>query len=60
MLPKSRSSVRIEGAIHVSVTLAAATVGGAFMDEVVNEVLVVAIQSSREVACLARSGKGWE
>ena len=60
MLPKSRSSVRVEGTSHVSVTLAAAAVGGAFTDEVVNEVLVVAIQSSREVACLARSGKGWE
>ena len=53
-LPESGSSGRVGSTSHVKVTLPTAAVGSASV--VVNEVLVVAVQFSRESAGLARSG----
>ena len=57
-MPESGSSGRVGSTSHVNVTLAAAAV--ASQSVVVNEVLVVAVQGSRELrAGLARSGRDW-
>ena len=57
-LPESGSSGRVGSTSHVNVTLATAAVDSASI--VVNEVLVVAVQGSRElVAGLPRSGRDW-
>ena len=55
-LPESGSSGRVGSTDHVNVTLATAAVGSASI--VVNEVLQVAVQGSRESAGLARIGRG--
>ena len=56
-LPESGSSGQVESTSPVNVTLATAAVGST--SKVVNEVLVVAVQFSRESAGLARSGRDW-
>ena len=57
-MPESGSSGRVGSTSHVNVTLPTAAVGSASM--VVNEVLVVAVQGSRELSAgLARSGDDW-
>merc|ERR1719458_500530 len=57
-LPESGSSGRVGSTSHVNVTLATAAVGSASI--VANEVLVVAVQGTRELSAgLASSGRSW-
>ena len=56
MLPKSRSSVRVEGTSHVSVTLAAAAVGNKWilLSATIDIVIVAILGSSRCNTDMAR------
>ena len=56
-LPESWSTGRVRSTGHVDVTLATATVASESM--VIDVVLVVAVQGSREIAGLPRSGRHW-
>ena len=57
-LPESRSIGQVVSTGPVNVTLATAAAASASV--VVNVILEVAVQGSRESAGLARSGKDWE
>ena len=57
-LPESCTIGRVGSTGHVDVTLAAATV--AIESMVIDEVLILAVQGSRESARLPRSGRDWE
>ena len=56
-LPDSCTVGRARSTGHVDVTLAAAAVASESV--AINEVLIVAVQGSREIAGLPRSGRDW-